>query len=105
MTISKVEPDLRQIIQNLRDGNLENAKDRTVALIESAFRMSGPMYREENTAAGASIGISPTYTRAAVKLRILTKDLRDVSFTIRRGTQADALEMAERALVVFLRPE
>jgi hypothetical protein len=33
MTISKVEPDLRQIIQNLRDGNLEKAKDRTVELI------------------------------------------------------------------------
>ena len=47
MTISKVEPDLRQIIQSLRDGNLEKAKDRTVELIESAFRMSGPMYREE----------------------------------------------------------
>ena len=49
MTISKVEPDLRQIIQNLHDGNLEKAKDRTVELIESAFRMSGPMYREETT--------------------------------------------------------
>ena len=27
MTISKVEPDLRQIIQNLRDGNMEKASD------------------------------------------------------------------------------
>ena len=104
MTISKVEPDLRQIIQNLRDGNLEKAKDRTVELIESAFRMSGPMYREETTQPGPQLE-RPAYNRAAGKLRILTKDLRDVSFTMRRGTQADALGMAERALVAFLRPE
>jgi hypothetical protein len=104
MTISKVEPDLRQIIQNLRDGNLEKAKDRTVELIESAFRMSGPMYREETTQPGPQRD-RPAYNRAAGKLRILTKDLRDVSFTMRRGTQADALGMAERALVAFLRPE
>ena len=105
MTISKVEPDLRQIIQNLRDGNLEKAKDRTVELIESAFRMSGPMYREETTQSGTAAGSARVYNRAAGKLRILTKDLRDVSFTMRRGTQADALGMAERALVAFLRPE
>jgi hypothetical protein len=103
--ISNVEPDLRQIIQNLRDGNLEKAKDRIVELIESAFRMSGPMYREEIMQPAPQLERPPTYKRAAGKLRILTKDLRDVSFTIRRGTQADALEMAERALVVFLRPE
>jgi hypothetical protein len=47
----------------------------------------------------------PRYNRAAGKLRILTKDLRDVSFTMRRGTQADALGLAEPALVAFLRPE
>ena len=106
MTISKVEPDLRQIIQNLRDGNLEKAKDRIVELIESAFRMFGPMYREETTQPGPQQE-RPAYNRnrAAGKLRILTKDLRDVSFTMRRGTQADALRMAERALVAFLRPE
>jgi hypothetical protein len=104
MTISKVEPDLQQIIQNLRDGNLEKAKDRTVELIESAFRMSGPMYREETTQSGPQLE-RPAYNRAAGKLRILTKDLRDVSFTMRRGTQADALGMAERALVAFLRPQ
>src|SRR6266550_8952079 len=106
MTISKVEPDLRQIIQNLRDGNLEKAKDRTVELIESAFRMSGPMYREETTQPGPQQE-RPAYNRnrAAGKLRILTKDLRDVSFTMRRGTQAAALGMAERALVAFLKPE
>ena len=104
MTISKVEPDLRQIIQNLREGNLEKAKDRTVELIESAFRMSGPMYREETTQPGPQLE-RPAYNRAAGKLRILTKDLRDVSFTMRRGTQADALGMAERALVAFLKPE
>jgi hypothetical protein len=104
MMISKVEPDLRQIIQNLRDGNLEKAKDRTVELIESAFRMSGPMYREETIKPGPQLE-RPTYNHAAGKLRILTKDLRDVSFAMRRGTQADALGMAERALVVFLRPE
>jgi len=104
MTISKVEPDLRQIIQNLRDGNLEKAKDRIVELIESAFRMSGPMYREATTQPGPQLGL-PAYNRAAGKLRILTKDLRDVSFTLRRGTEADALGRAEHALVAFLRPE
>jgi hypothetical protein len=88
----------------LRDGNLEKAKDFTVELIESAFQMSGPMYREEIVQAGPRPDC-PTYNRAAAKLRILTKDLRDVSFTMRRGTQADALEMAERALVAFLRPD
>jgi hypothetical protein len=102
--ISNVEPDLRQVIQNLRDGNLEKAKDRTVELIEHTLRMSGPMYREETTQPGQQRG-RPAHNRAAGKLRILTKDLRDISFTMRRGTQADALEMAERALVVFLRPE
>jgi hypothetical protein len=104
MMISKVEPDLRQIIQNLRDGNVKIAMDRTVELIESAFRMSGPMYREEIAQPGPQQE-RPTYNRAAGRLRILTKDLRDISFTLRRGTQADALGMAERALAVFLRPE
>jgi hypothetical protein len=99
--IADVEPNLRQIIHTLRAGNLEKAKDRTVELIESAFRMSGPMYREEITKEGPQMD-PPSYNRAAGKLRILTKDLRDVSFTMRRGTQADALEMAERALVAFL---
>ena len=102
--ISKVEPDLRQIIQNLRDGNLEMAKDRTVELIECACQMSGPMYREEIMQRGPQLE-KPTYNRAAGKLRNLTKDLRDVSFTMRRGTQVDALKMAEHALVVFLGPE
>ena len=96
MTISKVEPDLRQIIQTLRDGDLETAKNRTVELIECACRMSGPMYREEVIQRGPQQE-KPTYNSAAGKLRILTKDLRDVSFTMRRGTQTDALEMAERA--------
>src|SRR5579863_461118 len=104
MTISKVEPDLRRIIQNLRDGELEKAMDRTVELIESAFQMSGPMYREETRQPGPQPE-RPAYNRAAGRLRTLTKDLRDVSFTMRRGTQADALGMAERALVVFLRSE
>ena len=85
-------------------GNLEKAKDRTVELIESAFKMSGPIYREETTQPGPQLG-RPAYNRAAGKLRILTKDLRDISFTMRRGTHADALGMAERALAVFLRPE
>ena len=52
MMISEVEPDLRQIIQTLRDGNLETAKDRTVELIECTCRMSGPMYREESIRPG-----------------------------------------------------
>jgi len=102
--ISNVVPDLRRIIQNLRDGNLETAKDATVELIESAFLMSGPMYREEIAQTGTPSS-RPTYNRAAEKLRNLTKDLRDVSFTMRRGTQVDALEMAERALVAFLKPD
>ena len=34
--ISDVTPDLRQMIQSLRAGNLENAKDRIVALIKKA---------------------------------------------------------------------
>ena len=105
MMISNVEPDLRQIIQSLRDGNLETAKYRTVELIESAFKMSGPMYREEKNMQPGPQPERPAYNRAAGKLRILTKDLRDVSFTMRRGTQADALVMAERALMVFLKPE
>ena len=104
MMISNVEPELRQMIQSLRDGNLEKAKDRTVELIESAFQMSGPMYREEIVQPGLRPDF-PTYNRAAEKLRILTKDLRDVSFTMRRGTQADALELAERALVAYPGPE
>ena len=103
MTISKVEPDLRQIIQSLRDGNLEMAKDRIVELIESTCRMSGPMYREEIN--WGPQPEKPTYSHQSGKLRILTKDLRNVSFTMRRGTQLDALEMAERALVVYLGPE
>lgn len=103
--LSDVEPDLRQIIKTLRDGNnLQNAMDRTVELIESTFRMSCPMYREENklSAGGPE---RPTYDYAAGKLRTLTKDLRDVSFTMRRGAQTDALAMAERALALFLEPE
>jgi hypothetical protein len=79
MMISEVEPDLRQIIQNLRDGNVEKAKDRTVELIECAFRMSGPMYREECLTPGPEQD-RPTYNRSAGKLRVLAKDLRDVSF-------------------------
>jgi hypothetical protein len=104
MMISGVEPDLRQIIQTLRDGNVELAKDRTVELIEHACRMSGPMYREEIVQLGPQRE-RPAYNRAAGRLRMLSKDLRDVSFTLRRGTPVDALEMAERALVVFLASE
>jgi hypothetical protein len=104
MMISEVEPDLRQIIQTLRDGNLEMAKDRTVELIECTCRMSGPMYREESIRPGLRPEV-PEYKRAAGKLRILTKDLREVSFTMRRGSQVHALEMAERALSSFLGPE
>jgi hypothetical protein len=104
VTIAKVEPDLRQIIRTLRDGDLELAKDRTVELIEGACHMSGPMYREQIVQPGPQPA-RPAYYRAPEKLRILAKDLRDVSFTMRRGTQADALKMAERALVAFLGSE
>jgi hypothetical protein len=89
--LSDVEPDLRQIIKTLRDGNnLQNAMDRTVGLIESTFRMSGPMYREENKLSGGGPE-RPTYNYAAGKLRTLTKDLRDVSFTMRRGAQTGSV--------------
>ena len=94
--LSDVEPDLRAIIQTLRDGNLELAKDRTVALIECICRMSGPMYRDESMRRGP---------QPVGSLRDLTRDLREVSFTMRRGTQGHALQMAERALCVFLRTE
>ena len=100
--LADVEPDLRLIIKKLREGDVERAKDSTVELIESAFRMSGPMYREDGDARPERRSQLSLCNRAA-RLRTLTKDLRDVSFTMRRGTQADALEMAERALVVFLR--
>ena len=79
MMISDVEPDLRQVIQNLRDGNLDKASDRTVELIEHALRMSGPMYREQTIQPGQHEG-RPSYNRAAGKLRILTKDLRGCFF-------------------------
>ena len=102
--ISEVEPDLRRIIQTLRDGHLEAAKDRTAELIECTCRMSGPMYREESVRPGPRPAV-PEYKSAAVRLRVLTKDLREVSFTMRRGTQVNALEMAERALNVFLGPK
>ena len=104
MTISKVEPDLRQIIQAMRDGNLELAKDRTVELIEGACLMSGPMYRETVLQRGPQPA-KPEYYRAPERLRALAKALRDVSFTMRRGTQGDALKMAEHALAAFLDSE
>jgi hypothetical protein len=104
MMISEVEPDLRQIIETLRDGNLETAKHRTVELIECTCRMSGPMYREESIRPGPRPEV-PEYKSAPAKLRMLTKDLREVSFTMRRGTQVDALQMAERALSVYLAAE
>jgi len=94
--LSDVEPDLRVIIQTLRDGQLELAKDRTVALIESTCRMSSPMYRDESMRRGP---------QPVGSLRDLIRDLREVSFTMRRGTQGNALLMAERALSVFLRSD
>src|SRR3954471_22149645 len=74
MMISEVEPDLRQIIRTLRDGNLETAKDRTVELIECTCRMSGPMCREESIRPGPRPEL-PEYKSAPAKLRMLTKDL------------------------------
>jgi hypothetical protein len=102
--ISDVAPDLRQIIQTLRDGNLEIAKGRTADLIESANRMSGPMYREERVRPGPPQD-HPVYQTAAAKLSTLTQNLREVSFTMRRGTPVNALQLAERALSVFLESE
>ena len=104
MTISKVEPDLRQIIQNLRDGDLEKAKDRTVELIESAFRMSGPMYREETMRSGSQLE-PPAYNRAAGKLRILPRTCGMFLSQCGVARRQNALGMAERALAVFLKPE
>jgi hypothetical protein len=101
MTIASVEPDLRQIIRILRDGQVGTAQGRTVDLIAHTCRMSGPMYREEIAQQGPDRD-RPTYQRAAGRLGILTKDLREISFTMRRGTPAAALVLAERALDVFL---
>ena len=53
--ILDVSPDLRQIVESLRDGNLENATYHPAALIESAFQMPGPIYRKETVAAGARL--------------------------------------------------
>jgi hypothetical protein len=80
MMISNVEPDLREIIQNLRDGDLEKAEDRTAKLIESAFGMSGPMYREEIIQPGPKLERPQTYNRAAGKLTILTKGSAEYFF-------------------------
>jgi hypothetical protein len=103
MKLSDIEPELRQVIETLRAGNVESARGRTVELIESVLRMSNPMYRENVNPAGSS-GKS-TFTHAPGSLRTLAQELRDVSQMIRRGIPEDALQIAERALAEFLRPE
>jgi hypothetical protein len=52
MMLSNIEPELRQIVEMLRAGNLESARGRTVELIESVLRMSNPMYREDRNPSG-----------------------------------------------------
>ncbi len=103
MILSNIEPELRQIIEILRAGNLELARGRTVELIESVLRMSNPMYREGKSSSGSPGG--PTHNRAPGDLRTLAQELREVSYTIRRGIPTDALLIAERALALFLKPE
>ena len=103
MLCSNIESELRHIIETLRTGNVEHARGRTVELIESVLQMSNPMYREDkNSATGAG---GPAYSGAPGNLRALTEHLRDVCYTIRCGTAADALLVAERALVLFFKPE
>jgi hypothetical protein len=103
MTLSDLEPELKQMIELLRAGNLEQARGLTVELIESALRMSSPTYREDKNLRGWAE--SPAYSHAPGSLRKLAQDLRDVSFTLRRGVPADALLAAERALALFLKPQ
>ena len=102
--LSNIEPELRHIVETLRTGQLEHARCRTVELIESVLRMSNPMYREDKNSSGLSEG-RPRYSLAPGSLRTLAQDLRKVSYTIRCGTRADALLIAERALALFLKPE
>jgi hypothetical protein len=102
MVLSNIEPELKHIIGTLRSGNLDHARSRTVELIESVLLMSNPMYREDKNPSGGRGG--QTYNRAPGTLRALTEHLREVSFTIRCGTPADALLIAERALALFLKP-
>ena len=100
--LSNIEPELRQIIEMLRAGNLECARGSTVELIESVVQMSNPMYREDlkpSREQGKS-----TYNHAPGSLRTLAQELRDVSQNIRRGIPTDALLIAEHALAVFLGP-
>jgi hypothetical protein len=101
--LSNIEPELRQIIASLRAGNQENARGRAVELIESVLRMSNPMYREDKNPSGRDGG--RVQNRLPGSLRTLAQNLRDVSFTIRRGMPADALLIAERALALFLKAE
>lgn len=95
--LSNIEPQLKQIIETLRATNLERAGGLTAELIEAVLRMSNPLYREDKTL--------PRSHHAPASLRTLVEDLRLVSFTMRRGTPADALLLAERALAVFVKPE
>lgn len=102
MVHANIEPELRHIIGTLRAGDLEHARGRTVELIESVLRMSNPMYREDKNPSGVPRG--PVYNRAPGSLRALAERLREVCYTIRCGTPADALLIAERALALFLKP-
>lgn len=103
MVLSNIESELRQIIEMLRTDDLENARGRTVELIESVLRMSNPMYRENTNQSGSSGG--PARSRAPGTLLALVQQLREVCFAIRRGTPTDALLIAERAAALFLNPE
>ena len=84
---------------SLFDGNPPERK------LESLQRAEVPPVNLETLSVQWSITLSiPEYKTAAGKLRILTKDLREVSFTMRRGTQVNAIEMAEPSAQRFLGP-
>ena len=101
MVLSNIEPELRHIVETLRTGNPEHARTRTVELIESVLRMSNPMYREAKNASASPGGSN--HNLGPESLRALAQQLRDVCYTIRCGTSAEALLLAERALALFVK--
>jgi hypothetical protein len=96
MVLSSIKPELRHIVATLQTGNLEQARGRTVELIESVLRMSNPMYREDRKPLG-----SLAFNYEPGKLRALAQQLREICYLIRCGTVQDALLSAEQALAAL----
>jgi hypothetical protein len=103
MMLSGIESELRGIIETLKSGPVEDARGPTVKLIGFVLRTSNPMYREEKHSRGSLEGA--TGSRPPGSLRAVAEDLRKVCHTMRCGTPADALPIAERALALFLEPK